>query len=59
MWDGDGLPMEPEVFNQMRNVASLPVVVGAALMADGHVGVGPGRRRRGHAGGGRPSGDRC
>jgi len=41
VWDGGGVvPMEPEVFNQMRNIASLPVVVGAALMADGHVGVG-------------------
>ena len=41
VWDGDGVVfMEPEVFNQMRNIAALPVVVGAALMADGHVGVG-------------------
>jgi len=41
VWDGDGaVSMEPEVFNQMRNIASLPVVTGAALMPDGHVGVG-------------------
>ena len=41
VWDGGGVvPMEPAVFDQMRNIAALPIVTGAALMADGHVGVG-------------------
>jgi hypothetical protein len=30
VWDGDGVAMEPEVLNQMRSIASLPVVTGFA-----------------------------
>jgi tRNA-splicing ligase RtcB (3'-phosphate/5'-hydroxy nucleic acid ligase) len=39
VWD-DGVQMEHEVLNQMRSIASLPIVTGAALMADGHAGIG-------------------
>lgn len=41
IWDGSGVPMEPAVIIQMANICRLPIVrYHAALMPDGHVGVG-------------------
>lgn len=42
IWDADGnVPMEPAVITQMSNICKLPFVFDhAALMPDGHVGIG-------------------
>jgi tRNA-splicing ligase RtcB len=40
VWEPAGFPMEPEVLQQVRNVASLPVTEAVCLMPDGHWGMG-------------------
>jgi tRNA-splicing ligase RtcB (3'-phosphate/5'-hydroxy nucleic acid ligase) len=40
LWEPDGCPMEPEVLQQVRNVAQLPVTEAVCLMPDGHWGMG-------------------
>jgi tRNA-splicing ligase RtcB len=40
VWEPEGFPMEPEVLQQVRNVAALPVTEAVCLMPDGHWGMG-------------------
>jgi len=40
VWEPAGCPMEPEVLQQVRNVAQLPVTEAVCLMPDGHWGMG-------------------
>jgi len=40
IWEPEGFPMEPEVLQQVRNVAALPVTEAVCLMPDGHWGMG-------------------
>jgi tRNA-splicing ligase RtcB (3'-phosphate/5'-hydroxy nucleic acid ligase) len=40
VWEPAGFPMEPEVMQQVRNVAQLPVTQAVCLMPDGHWGIG-------------------
>ncbi len=40
VWEPEGFPMEPEVLQQVRNVAQLPVTEAVCLMPDGHWGMG-------------------
>jgi tRNA-splicing ligase RtcB len=40
LWEPAGSPMEPEVLQQVRNVAQLPVTEAVCLMPDGHWGKG-------------------
>jgi tRNA-splicing ligase RtcB len=40
VWEPEGLPMEPEVLQQVRNVAQLPITEAVCLMPDGHWGMG-------------------
>ena len=40
VWEPARFPMEPEVLQQVRNVAQLPVTEAVCLMPDGHWGMG-------------------
>ncbi|MGH7368109.1 MAG: RtcB family protein, partial [Candidatus Rokuibacteriota bacterium] len=40
IWEPEGFPMEPEVLQQVRHVAQLPVTEMVCLMPDGHWGMG-------------------
>ena len=39
IWD-EGVPMEEDIFTQIANVSSLPIVAGVRIMPDAHVGKG-------------------
>lgn len=40
IWEPEGFPMEAQVMQQVRNVASLPITEAVCLMPDGHWGMG-------------------